>query len=140
MPIWSYFYLFLVVLSSSYLIFYENQKLLIHKIGEPLALLSCISIFVISYEVVHISHPKFWSTLALLYMFLWYVLAYWKSYLVYRLPASEFAKTVELGENESFEDAVLSIKVIKTIGAILSIVLIAPIFYVYLKVVLSAGN
>ena len=93
----------------------------------------------VSYQVLAVSQPAVLVSLFLLYILLWSIWGYKEHYSFYWTPASEFAKTVELGENETMEDAVLSIKIIKFASVLLIALLVSPLFYVYLKAVLSSN-
>ena len=99
--------------------------------GEMVSVFSYVAIFAISYEQINVIHPFPLSTLLLLYTLLWGVFGYKEQYSFYWMPAAEFAKTVELGKDESFEDAVLSIKLIKSASIVLIVLLVCPLFYVY---------
>ena len=135
MPVWSYIYLFLVFIGSCYLILSVKPTSLFRFAGESLSFFSYVSLFIISYKIIEVSHPFILSTLLLLYIVFWGVLAYKEFYSFYWVPATEFVKTVELGENETLEDAILSIKVIKSISLLFVGLLVLPLLYVYFKVI-----
>tara|TARA_Y100000310_G_scaffold326941_1_gene392570 strand:+ start:512 stop:943 length:432 start_codon:yes stop_codon:yes gene_type:complete len=131
MPIWSYFYLACLLASSLYLVVSVKPISFARVCGEMASVFSYVAIFVISYEQINVIEPFPLSTLLLLYTLLWGVFGYKEHYSFYWMPATEFAKTVELGKDESFEDAVLSIKLIKSASIVLIVLLVSPLFYVY---------
>ena len=133
MPIWTYFYLACLVASSFYLVFSVKPFSLVRLSCEVLSVSSYVTIFLISFGLVDVMRPILFSTLLLIYTLLWGVFGYKEHYSFYRMPAVEFAKTVELGNDESIEDAVLSIKIIKSVSVVLIVLLVSPFFYTYFR-------
>jgi hypothetical protein len=135
MPIWSYIYLVVLFLASIYLIVTVKPLSIVRIFGEVISVISYTAIFIISYNIIDVNHPITFASLFFVYALLWGVIGYKEHYSFYWMSADEFAKTVELGENESFEDAVLSIKVIKSVSVVLIILLVSPMFYVYSRII-----
>ena len=134
MPIWTYFYLGLLIAASIYLVFSIKPLAISRTLGEILSVFSYVAIFAISFKQISIGYPQLFSTLLLLYTLLWGVLGYREHYSFYWIPAAEFAKTVELGKDETFEDAILSIKVIKAVSIVFIVLLVSPLFYAYSRI------
>ena len=139
MPIWTYFYLACLMASSIYLVLSIKPFSLVRLSCEVFSVFSYVTIFVISFELIDVMYPILFSTLLLIYTLLWGVFGYKEHYSFYWMPAAEFARTVELGKDESFEDAVLSIKIIKSVSMVLIVLLVSPFFYAYFRMFLG-GN
>jgi hypothetical protein len=131
MPIWTYFYLGCLVAASIYLMVTVRPLSIWRAAGELFSVFSYVAIFTISYERIHLVYPVMTATILLCYTLLWGVFGYKEHYSFYWMPAVDFAKTLELGKDESFEDAALSIKIIKSVSIVLIVLLVSPLFYVY---------
>jgi hypothetical protein len=131
MPIWTYFYLACLLAASIYLVVSVKPLSIARTSGEMFSVLSYVAIFVMSYELIDVVYPLTFSTILIFYTLLWGVFGYKEHYSFYRMRAAEFAKTVELGKDEAFEDAVLSIKIIKSVSIVLIVLLVSPLFYAY---------
>ena len=139
MPVWTYCYLVIVVVCAIFSICTNKPKSAYQITGESLSVISCLGLFLISYGVVVVSQPLMLSTVFLVFMIAWSIWECRNHYSFYLMPASEFAKTVELGEDETLEDAALSIKILKYGSLVLIALISLPVFYVYAKVVVN-GN
>jgi hypothetical protein len=139
MSIWAYIYLLIVFVSGAYSIYSNRSKHFYNCIGEIFSSFSCFALFFIYYDLISIPYTDLVSTLMLLFMAFWSLWSVREHLSFYRQSAEDFAKTVELGENESLEDAILSIKILKIGSLALVALLSAPVFYVYYGIVVG-GN
>jgi len=131
MPVWTYFYLGLLVAASIYLVVSVKPLSFGRVSGEIFSVFSYVAIFASSYKQIGGDYSLLLATLLLCYTLLWGVFGYKEHYSFYWTPAAEFAKKVELGKDESFEDAVLSIKIIKSVSLFLIVILVSPLLYAY---------
>jgi hypothetical protein len=139
MPTWTYFYLCIVVAGGLFSVYANKHKTFYYISGEILSVASFFALFFSFYSVIQLSQPVVFSTLFLLYLIYWESWENRHHYYFYWTPASEFAKTVELGEGETLENAVQSIKIIKYASVLLIALLVLPVLFVYYGIVIN-GN
>ncbi|GLX76711.1 hypothetical protein tinsulaeT_00510 [Thalassotalea insulae] len=138
MPVWAYIYLLVVVLGSVYSMYSINPKSSYYVVGEILSTFACFGLFFIYFNIINLSQIIVYSTLMFVYMLYWSVWVNRHHYSFFWTPANEFVQTVELGENETLEEAVFSIKIIKLLGLAFIFAMSIPVYYVYFKIV--TGN
>jgi hypothetical protein len=138
MPVWAYIYLLVTLLGSVYSIYSIKQKSAYFAAGEILSTFSCFGLFFIYFNLINLPQMIIFSTLMFVYLLYWSVWANRHHYSFFWMPADKFAQTVELGENETLEEAVFSIKIIKLLGLLFILAMYIPVYYVYFKIV--TGN
>ena len=142
MPIWAYVYLFIVLAGTLYTFITTKQKSLWMILRDTISVVSCVALFLLAFEIIHFDQSVAISTLFLAFLIYSTYSALSESredLSFYKMSAEEFAKTVELGKDETFEEAVSSIRILKYGSLVLMLALVLPVFYVYFVVVTNGS-
>ena len=115
----------------------NKQKSPYYVPGEILAVFACFLLFFIAYDVVALSHPIAISTASLVYLLYWEIWENRHHYSMFTASSTDLVEQIELDEDETKEDAELSIKVLKAVCVLLLVLFALPIVYVYIMVLMN---